>query len=162
MTKELEPQTPHAEVLSEFDRAFDQLHSTLFDAFGLSPFEAPFFARIARDGSAFRAARTDVRDTGAAFKVVAEIPGIPKENLDIRVRGTTVEIRGEATSETSAKESEFVHRERAYAGYYRSVELPEPVVASDAKAKVENGLLELELPKLSPTPPETEVKVRVA
>jgi HSP20 family protein len=157
MTKEIQQPSPYAETLSEFDRAFDQMRSTVFDPFGFPL----FFAWAEPDTGGLRAARTDVRDTGTAFQVVAEIPGIPKENLDIRIRGTTVEIRGEASADATQKDAGYVHRERTYSGYYRSVELPEPVVGSDAKAKVENGLLELELPKRTPTPPETEVKVRV-
>lgn len=65
------------------------------------------------------------------------------------------------TQEIRKKEEHYVHRERSYAGYYRAFELPEPVQAADAKAKVVNGLLELKLPKETPTPSEKEVKVSV-
>ena len=76
--------------------------------------------------------------------------------------GSVVEIRGEQVEEKAEDGAGFVHRERRSAGFYRGLELPEPVVASDAKAKLENGVLELELPKQHPTPASPEVRVRVA
>jgi HSP20 family protein len=109
-----------------------------------------------------RAPRMDVTDTGTSYKVVAEIPGIPKEKLDIRVRGASVEIDAESETETEAKEEHYLRRERAYSGFYRALELPEPVIGTEAKAKVVNGVLELELPKQHPTPSEAEVKVAVS
>ena len=158
MTKEIQKNETHPDAWSDLDRVFTELSSRFFEPFGL----APYGAAIRSDGARFRPARTDVSDTGSAYRIVAEVPGIPKEKLDIRVRGSTVEIRGEASSETGGKDGSFVHRERSYQGYYRTLELPEPVLASDAKAKVDNGLLELELPKQRPTPSPDEVKVPVA
>lgn len=161
MTKEIEKREPRAEVWSDFDHAFDEMRSRFFDTFGLAPFGLPFGPVAARDGTLWGRARMDVSDTGPAYRIVAEVPGIPKEKLDIRIRGTCVEIRGESATESETEGTEYVHRERTYAGFYRQLELPEPVVAHDAKAKVENGLLELELPKRNPSPTTEEVKVRV-
>jgi len=156
MTHEIQQRESHADPWTDFDRAFDAMQRRLAQSFGILPF-GPLESE-----PGVRAPRMDVTDTGTAFKVVAEIPGIPKEKLDIRVRGTAVEIRAENESETEQKDERFLRQERVYKGYYRALELPEPIVASDAKAKVVNGLLELELPKQSPTPADDEVKVAVA
>jgi HSP20 family protein len=161
MTNEIQKREDRADPWTELDRAFDAMRQRFLDVWGVAPFGAPFFPLEGTPAELYRTPRTDVTDSGPSYKVVAEIPGIPKEKLDIRVRGSSVEIRGESASTKVEKDSEFVHRERTYAGYYRSLELPEPVVATDAKAKVENGLLELELPKQHPTPSESEVKVPV-
>ncbi len=161
MTKEIEPRESPPDPWTDFDRAFDRMRRRFDDAWGVPPFGTAFLPLESGTTPRFRPARTDVSDTGTAYKVVAEIPGVPKERLDIRVRGSSVEIRGETSEEKGEDGEEFVHRERSYAGYYRSLELPEPVVAADAKAKVENGLLELELPKQHPTPSPAEVKVAV-
>jgi len=156
MTNELANQES-PDVWTDLDRAFHELSARFFDPWGLTPTPPG-----GRAGGAFlRPARTDVTDTGAAYRIVAEVPGIPKENLDIRVRGSTVELKGEAIAEKATDGSSYLHRERSYQGYYRLLELPEPVVAADAKAKVENGVLELELPKQHPTPGTEEIRVRV-
>jgi HSP20 family protein len=155
MTSEIQKQESQADPWSDLDRAFDAMQRRFAESFGILPF-GPFESE-----PGFRAPRTDVTDTGTAYKVVAEIPGIPKEKLDIRIRGATVEIRAEHEAEKEEKEERYLRRERTYSGYYRAFELPEPVVAADAKAKVQDGVLELELPKQTPTPSEEEVKVSV-
>jgi HSP20 family protein len=161
MTREIQKREKETDPWADLDRAFDEMRDRLFDVWDIRPFGHTFAPIAVREGGFFRSARTDVTDTGKSYKIVAEIPGIPKDRLDIRVRGTNVEIRGESVSAKEEKEAQFVHRERAYAGYYRSLELPEPVIATEAKAKVENGLLELELPKRNPTPSSAEVKIAV-
>lgn len=156
MTSEIQKRESLADPWTEIDRAFDAMRRRFAESFGIVPL-GPFETEIG-----LRTPRTDVTDTGTAYVVTAEIPGIPKEKLDIRIRGPLVEIRGESATEAEQKEEHYLHRERTYSGYYRSLELPEPVVASKAKAKVMNGVLELELPKQTPTPSEPEVKVSVA
>ncbi len=162
MTRQIQKREYRADPWTDVDRWFDDLRDRFFDSWELAPFGRTLPALSGTEGGLLRAARTDVTDTGNAYTLTVEIPGIPKDKLDIRVRGTEVEIRGESGTETEQKEgTHFVHRERTYAGFYRCLELPEPVVATDAKAKVENGILELELPKQHPAPSDSEVKIAV-
>ena len=162
MPREIQKREHRVDPWTDIDRWFDDLRGRFFENWDLAPFAHPFAPAESREGALFRAARTDVTDTGKAYTLTVEIPGIPKDRLDIRVRGSNVEIKGEASSDKEEKNgAEFVHRERTYAGFYRNLELPEPVVATEAKAKVENGLLELELPKQHPTPSTSEVKIAV-
>ncbi len=77
MTKEIQKPQPRADVWSEFDRAFDEMRSRFLDAFGIQPFGTPLLAGGEVGGPVFRAARTDIEDTGTSYKIVAEIPGIP-------------------------------------------------------------------------------------
>jgi HSP20 family protein len=144
---------------ADLDTVWDELRSHFFDSFGFLPF--PNASEESSKELAPRRPRTDIQDTGAAYKIVAEIPGIPKDRLEIRVKGSQVEIRAENETTTESKDQPFVHRERSYRGFYRSFELPEPVVASEAKAHLDQGVLELSLPKQSPTPSPEEVKVAV-
>jgi HSP20 family protein len=153
------PRRSRSDPWTELDRTFDNLRSRFYEAFG-----APFgFTPVAYPGASdsfLRAAATDVVDTGKSYKIVAEIPGISKDKLDIRVRGTSVEIRAENQEERKEKQQDVIHQERTYRGFYRHLELPEPVLAKDASAKVENGLLELELPKQNPEPDEARISVK--
>jgi len=155
MTSEIQPSETYTDPWSDFDHALDAMQHRLAQSFGILPF-GPFETE-----PGLKAPRMDVTDTGTAYKVVAEIPGIPKEKLDVRVRGTSVEIRAEHETRTEASEERYLRRERTYSGYYRALELPEPIVASEATAKVVDGVLELELPKQHPAPAEAEVKVAV-
>jgi HSP20 family protein len=163
MTTEIKKVESPTDPWSELDRVLEQTRTQFYRALGLQPFGAAFGPLDATAAPQFfRAPRLDVADTGKSYRIVADIPGIPKDQLDIRVRGASVEIRGEHAKETEESQQEYVHRERTYAGFYRSLELPEPVLGTKAKAKVENGVLELELPKVTPTPSSDEVKVAVA
>ena len=162
MTDEIQPRESPSEPWTDVDRTFSELRQRFEDVWGIPSFGALVLPTGTAPTDVFRRARTDVSDTGASYKIIAEVPGIPKEKIDITVRGAVVEIRGESSQESEPKGQEYVHRERSYAGFFRTVELPEAVVAAEAKAKVENGLLELELPKQHPTPSPDEVKVAVA
>jgi HSP20 family protein len=155
MTTDVATREP-TDIWSQIDHAFDDLRYHFLDAFGSAP------ARIFRtDGTAARAARVDVMDTGRSYKILAEVPGIPKENLELKVRGSTVEIRGEMEQAKESNEGEYLHRERGYTAFYRRLDLPEEVVGTEAKAKMNHGLLELELPKVRPGPDSTEVKIAI-
>ncbi|EQD46370.1 Heat shock protein Hsp20 domain protein [mine drainage metagenome] len=147
---------PTTDLWSQIDRAFDDLHYHFLDAFGGTPSRS-----IRGEMPEARAARVDVVDTGNAYRIVAEVPGIPKENLDLKVRGSTVEIRGQLEQVKESNDTEYLHRERFYNGFYRRLDLPEEVVGTEAKAKMNHGLLELELPKVHPMPETGEVKIAI-
>lgn len=140
---------------TDIDRAFDAVRRQLFE--GLSP------SLVADAGPSgyLRTARTDVEETPQTYRLRLEVPGIPKERLGITVRGNEVEVRGEFEEQKETESAGYLHRERTYAGFYRALTLPEPVLGAQAKASVENGVLTLELPKEHPEPTPTEVKVSV-
>lgn len=148
-------------VYSELDRWFDEVEAHFDRAFAGWPFAAIPAAPAAERSPGLVRARVDVEETPTAFKVRAEVPGIAKEKIDVRLRGATLEIRGETSDASETEGGSYLRRERRHAGFYRALELPEPVVAADAKAQVHDGLLELELPKVAPTPAEREVQVPV-
>lgn len=142
---------------NDIDAAFDEVRHHLFDTFGFRP----ALRAVATGPSPLRAARTDIEETPTHYRAILEVPGIAKENLSVTVRDTTVEVRAEFASAKDDSGPNYVYRERGHAGFFRSLELPQPVVADKAVAKVENGLLTLELPKQHVAPEPAEVKVPV-
>jgi HSP20 family protein len=74
----------------------------------------------------------DVIETGDEVWVVADVPGVPKENIDVKVTERTVTIKAQ--------------NERKY---YKVVELPVEVAPESAKASYKNGVLEIRLKKKS-------------
>jgi HSP20 family protein len=158
-TRSLARRTPP--TVRDFDQVFEGLWNRANAAFGFLPFERSAFALGSTRGSPFRAAPTDVVDTGKAYQIRADVPGIAKDQIEIRVKGNFVEISGENKTEKTDESSGYLQRERVYSGFHRAFELPEPVVADKAKAQVVNGVLELELPKVTPSPESTETKVKV-
>lgn len=138
------------------DEWFDEIAGRIDEAFGLGTPAA------ANARWPLRAARTDVKDLGDSFQILAELPGIPKEKLEIRVRGNEVEIRAESEEAvTEGTAPKFLVRERRHRGFLRTVELPEPVVGPKAQASLKDGVLTLELPKEHPEPVPSAVTVPV-
>jgi HSP20 family molecular chaperone IbpA len=150
-----------AASLSDFDQVFEALWNRANTALGVIPFEGAGFAPWAEYGNLFRTAPTDVVDNGTAFQIRAEVPGLAKDQIDIRVTGNVVEISGENKTEKKEDSPGYLQRERVVTSFHRAFELPEPVVAKKAKAQVVNGVLELELPKQKSTPQPAETKVKV-
>jgi HSP20 family protein len=149
---------------TDTDRLYDDIWNRIMTNFGLLPFSGGWSSAPSMpstEGGLLRAAPADVVDTGKSYKVLAEIPGIPKERLDIRVRGNTLEIKGEGGTEKSSESGGYLRRERTYDGFYRTLSLPEPVLANEATARIKNGILELELPKEHPTTLSPEQKIQV-
>ena len=95
--------------------------------------------------------RVDVLDLGDALQVVADMPGVQKEDIKIDVTPQRVEISAESSTETERKEEEYACRERGYASYRRVLDLPAHVLPDRTEASFENGVLELNLPKKEPT-----------
>lgn len=103
--------------------------------------------------------RVDILDLGDAFQVVADMPGVQKEDFNIDLTPERVEINAESSKETERKGEEYTYRERGYASYRRVLDLPADVLPDKAEASFKNGVLELNLPKKEPT--EVEKKTRV-
>ena len=96
----------------------------------------------------------NVFNDGDDFVVVAEIPGIKKEELDLQVRGDMVRIRGKKTIEYD--ENASVHRrERAAGEFDRTLTLPDQIDAEKVAAEYRDGVLTLRLPRSESAKPRT-------
>lgn len=101
----------------------------------------------------------DMYETDDAVVVKASLPGVKPEDLDISVTGDSLTIRGETKREEEVKEENYIRRERFYGSFCRTLPLPVPVVADDAEAEFENGVLTLTLPKAEEVKPKS-IKVK--
>jgi HSP20 family protein len=100
---------------------------------------------------------TDIEDRGKELVVRAEMPGIPKENVNIKLTEDSIEINAEAKTEVEEKAKDYYHRERSYRTFYRTLPLPTEVVADKAEASLTDGILEIKLPKRYPAEPKGKV-----
>ena|SRR5258706_15044027 len=96
-----------------------------------------------RDGSP----AVDLIENGNNFVVKAELPGFNPDNVDIRIEGNTLTLRGNVQEEKKTDEGEYHVRERRQSSFSRTISLPVPVDADKAKAEYDNGILTLTLPK---------------
>ena len=92
--------------------------------------------------------KVDVKETEGGYTVQAEVPGVPKEDIQVSIEGNVVSLRAEVRQHDQKTEGEKVLRsERYYGSVARSFQLPADIDAAQAKAKYDNGILTLTLPK---------------
>jgi HSP20 family protein len=90
--------------------------------------------------------RTNLYENGDNFEIRAEVPGIAKENLNVKIQGNYLEISGERISD--APEGYKTHKtERAIGSFSRSFTLPADVDSTKVDATLKDGVLYLILPK---------------
>lgn len=90
----------------------------------------------------------------------AELPGLKKEDIDLRVENNTLTIRGERRRHDEVKEEQYHRVERVYGVFSRSFSLPATVDASRVSADYKDGLLTVVLPvKEEAKPRQIQVKV---
>lgn len=92
--------------------------------------------------------KVDVKETPAAYTLLADLPGVPKEDIHVTVEGNMVTLRAEVKQQDRQTEGERVLRSERYHGVVtRSFQMPVDLDDAAAKAKFENGVLQLTLPK---------------
>jgi HSP20 family protein len=92
--------------------------------------------------------RMDVTENEKEYQVLAELPGVKKEDISITINGNEVAISAEVKHEKDAQNNETVLRaERHYGTIQRAFSLVQEVDEATAQAKCNDGVLELTLPK---------------
>jgi HSP20 family protein len=95
----------------------------------------------------------NVWEDSEAFHVEAELPGMTQDQLQISVtHRNQVTLQGERLVEDAPK-GRWHRRERGFGRFQRVLKLPAPVDADKVQAKLENGLLQLTLPKAEEAKP---------
>jgi HSP20 family protein len=109
-----------------------------------------FFAPVAfeTDTPALKM-RIDVSEKDNAYEVKADIPGVKKEDINVRIDGNVVQIDAEVKreKETKGNGDKVLRSERYYGNVSRTFSLAEDVDDSKAEAKYADGVLTLQLPK---------------
>jgi HSP20 family protein len=125
---------------------------TRYDPFGdlFDDLMKGYFVRpIAAEGTAAAPRmKLEVSENGEAFKVLAELPGVKKDEIQVTIDGDQVSISAEVRKEKDVKEGErVVHSERYYGKVSRAFRLGQDIDQARAQAKYTDGVLELTLPK---------------
>jgi HSP20 family protein len=92
--------------------------------------------------------KIDVREDEKSYTILADLPGVKKEDIQVHVDGNQVSLAAEVRREKDVKEGERVLRSERYVGRVaRSFSLAAEVDSNAAQAKYADGVLELVLPK---------------
>lgn len=96
----------------------------------------------------------ELSETETAFLVVAECPGMKKEDITVTLEGTTLTVSGEKKEFTEEKKEGVYHSERRYGRFSRSFTLPTRVEAAKIAAEYTDGVLKVTLPKTPEAQPQ--------
>ena len=134
--------------LIPFDRRGHRVSA--YDPFrAIDEMERAFFGN---QQSAVFSFRTDVSDTGDAFKLEAELPGFKKEDIKIDIENDCLTISAERHENEDEQKPNFVKRERVYGSYSRSFDVT-GIDVDKISAAYNDGVLTLNLPKKVETAP---------
>ena len=141
------------EFLTPFDRMFDQIVNTQFPDIekqvGVKPFSGTAYPKV------------NVYEYDDKVGIIAEIPGLDKKDLKIEVEDGILIISGDKHGLFDDEGAKVIRRELKGSSFKRQFELGEELDGSDIKAKFEDGILSIEIPKIEPEKPKTN-KVKIS
>ena len=146
-------------------RELDRFRSEFEDLIERFGFDRDWFGRL--PGREFfadwqTAARPaiETRVEDGKFIVHADLPGIDPKDVDIKVVGDVLTIKGSREDKRETKKADYFRREIRYGSFERSISLPEGIKAEDLKATYHDGVLELSAPMPKEAMPK-EVKIQI-
>jgi HSP20 family protein len=109
----------------------------------------PFFLRPEGRVSEFDTVspNVDIYDRGNELVLKADLPGMKKEDIDIHLADNVLTISGETGKEEKVEKENYYRYERSHGSFFRRFELPYDIDAEHIKAHMEDGVLEVKLPR---------------
>ena len=140
------PAIDREEFLTPFDKMFDQIINTQFPEIekqiGVKPFKGTAYPKI------------NVYEWQDKVGVIAEIPGLSKKDLSVEVTDGILTISGDKHKLFDVGDAKVIRRELKESSFKRQFELGEELNGKDIKAKFEDGILSIEIPKIEPEKPK--------
>jgi HSP20 family protein len=96
----------------------------------------------------------DVKEINDGYKVQAMLPGLKPEDVEIKIINETVSLKGEFKQDAQ-EDAGYILQERPSGKFCRTITLPDLLDAAKAEAKMENGILMLNIPKAEEAKPKT-------
>ena len=146
------PAIDREEFLTPFDKMFDQIIETSFPdvvkSVGVKPFKGTAYPKI------------NVYEWQDKVGVIAEIPGLSKKDLSVEVTDGVLTISGDKHKLFDVGDAKVIRRELKESSFKRQIELGEELDRKNIKAKFEDGILSIDIPKVEPAKPKkTSVKI---
>ncbi len=104
---------------------------------------------------------TDIIDNGESYTVKADLPGLTKDKIEVKLTDEMIEISGKEEQEVTEEGKNYLMRERSSTAFQRRLAFPEAVLAGKAEAEMKDGILMITVPKREPAPKEKLVKLDI-
>lgn len=103
----------------------------------------------------------DISETKNKVITKVDLPGIEKENINIKADEDSVEVNAERRRASEEKGEDFYRRERGYRSFYRQIPMPVKINAENIEAEYNNGVLKIKAEKKEKEKEEKKKKVKV-
>ena len=103
----------------------------------------------------------DVKETKDEFVLMAEVPGMSKDDIKINISENTLTIKGEKKEEKKQDDHNYHRVERRYGTFQRSFTLPTQIQGNKVKAAYKDGVLTITMPKKEEVKPK-EIPITVS
>jgi HSP20 family molecular chaperone IbpA len=159
--------TGYGNIIQGIDNALDEFTSDISLSLGFPLWRRPsllnwpeyYWPKL--EWARVRRPLVDIRDNGNDIVIDAEMPGIPKEDIDVQVTENSIEICGEIKIDRKMEDEEYSLKERSYSTCYRQMPLPAEVNPDKADAVYVDGILRVTLPRKEPVPQEKKHNIKV-
>ena len=123
-----------------FDDFFD-------DSFGMMNARSPLYGKHARN-----LMKTDIRETDTNYELAIDLPGFKKDEINVELNNgyLTIEAAKSLDKDDTDKQGRYIRQERYAGSMSRSFYVGEGLEPKDIRAKFENGILQLSIPKSAP------------
>ena len=150
----LMPTYPISQLHREIDRLFDEAFRGFPGVFR-SRWDWPEETPVILSPS------LDIKESENDYLITVEVPGVAKEDVDIRVEGNRLTIRGEKKQEKKEEKENYHCVERHYGSFERTLTLPQDANAEDINANFKNGVLTVDIKRKAHSAPKGEKKIEV-
>jgi HSP20 family protein len=126
---------PLSQLRGEFDHMLDDFWSR------------PIGLSLTRRIQSLSGPALEFKDKGKEFELIAEIPGMKAEDVELKVSDGILRLSGEKREAHDEKQEGYIFSERRYGRFERAVELPQGIDHDKIRAKASDGILSVHLPK---------------
>jgi len=145
------------DLWSDMDQLFDSFRSDFDDLFWPWGQRSGPLTTITQR----RTPPMNVADMGDYYEMRLEMPGIPKDKVNIEVTPNGVEIKADYDDSKEEKGKNWLRRECSSMSFYRALELPEELKTDNVEAELKDGVLTVNLPKVEPKPEDKPKKIKI-
>ena len=141
---QLDTMSPPANPFEELERLSKRMNYLFDGSSRMWEFDEPF----GRWTSGLEGVSVDLVAEEDEFIVTADLPGFTREDVNVRVTDSTLQIQAEQEEKIDEEEQDYIRHERRHESVQRSIRLPGEVDADAVHASMKNGVLTINLPKV--------------
>ena len=98
----------------------------------------------------------EVLNTNESYIVRADLPGLMKKDVNIKISDNIVTISGERKNDYNEDDSKYRYSDLSYGTFSKNFTLPEDAIEDKIIAKMKDGVMTLEVPRMEPVKPKVK------